>query len=190
MAEIPVGYFPDVPIAWTPTRGKRFKTEILEMANGIEQRREKYVDGGYQTWSGSTGPLDQSTRKSVVEFLEAKKGALVAFYFFRPDPAMFTDYNCGFVNNQSTIIIPFKSTAVTGVKVAGATKTFTVQTGIGGGGEDQITFTGGAQTGTVTVTLTGRERVVVRNTVDDVDESFQQASSVYAVLNLAFKEVR
>jgi hypothetical protein len=190
MTETPVGYWPDVELQWSPRRGKIFKTEILEMSNGVEQRRALYDSNGFQYYEATTQPLDQANRKIITEFLESKQGKLISFYFFRKEPTQFEDYECGTVDTAWTIEIPFKESTVTTVYVNGVSKNFTVTPNSGQGGEDLVTFTDNTQTGTVTVDLVGRERIIVRNDSDSVDETFMQSAGIYSTYSIRFKQVR
>lgn len=191
MAESPVGYFPDLQVQWDARVYGIHKTEVEEARNGREQRRALYDAQGYWRYEATSIALSVADRQVLADFLKTKRGRLGAFYFFRPDPAKFVGVSIGSVSSQTTIVAPFKSATFSTVYVAGLSKTFTIQSGVGPGGEDQITFTGGAQTGAVTADINpGRQRIVCRFDSDEIENFFFESAGVFAYYKLALKEVR
>lgn len=194
MAESPSTYFPDFRVQWGLRRTLRFLTEQLEYPSGRKVRRQVYPAGGYRHLATKSQWLIPADRQVLYDFFLARKGMLEAFWFFMPAPVTLVDYACGTVSGASTFIVPLKGpwyrgeTAVAGtyttVKVAGVSKAFTVTANIGAGGEDRITFTGGAQTGAVTVTGSLlRERITCQFEMDELSEEFLES---YGPVNSAF----
>jgi hypothetical protein len=200
MAEIANGYFPDLDVQWDVQIGRRYKTQIKESVSGIEQRRRLYPaasvygtghKGGYGFVSATSDMFTPEERQQVADFLDAADGAFKAFYYWRRDRDIFTNYFVGNVASASTIIIPFKDVSVTSVTVNNVSKTFSVTENLGLGGEAQVTFLAGVQTGAVRITCRGRERWLVRALNDDVVTTFvANAIKDNAVFPLAFKQVR
>jgi hypothetical protein len=200
MPETPFGYFPDYDVKWDYKIGQRYKTQIEETINGIEQRRILFPEaadygtghkGGYTICTTTSHDFTIEQRKVIADFLDAAGGSFRAFYLFRKDRDDFVNYDCGTVTNQSSYIIPFKDSTVTSVTVANVSKAFTVTSNIGTGGEDRVNFTAGLQTGVVRVTLRGRERIIVRSLNDDVIAAFvSDRVAQLAVYTLAFRQVR
>lgn len=126
MPETPISYFPDVKIQWTPEVADEFETEIELARSKREQRRAVGPTNGLMRWGASSAPLKYADREIVRAFLRARRGRKESFYFFSPIPEKFTDVSAGSVTAQSRIILPFKDSTITDVRVAGATKAFTV----------------------------------------------------------------
>jgi hypothetical protein len=129
MAEIPVGYFPDVPIAF-PIDAQlvtEHETEILRARNRREQRRGVILTAGQRMWAAHSSSLEQPDRLKVQTFLNARRGSLDAFYFFPRAAAKYEDVACGSASAQTFFIPPFKDSTITDVRVAGLTKAFTVR---------------------------------------------------------------
>jgi len=191
MAESPSTYFPSVGFQFDYALQQTHKTEMLEFRSGREQRRAAYDARGYRRIRGTTVNLTQTVRRTVIDFFNARRGSYEAFYIFRSDPAEYSDYAVGSVSASATFTLPFKAvTGSTTVKVDGVTKTHTISSGTGTGGEDQVLFSGRAQTGAATVTLTGKERHTVRFASDNLGESFIQGGGVFPIFSLELKELR
>jgi hypothetical protein len=127
MAEVPVGYFPDIAITY-PIDGQyisQFVNEVGTALNLREQRRN--VAGRQRVWAATSASLEQADRQRVQTFLEARKGTLDSFYFFRRDPARFNDAACGTVTADSVAILPFKDSTIYDVRVANVPKAFTTR---------------------------------------------------------------
>lgn len=207
MSENPTTYFPDVLVQWGMQFVKRHRTELIEYRSGREQRRAVFGATGFEVYSAKSDVLKQAIRALVYNHLDSMRGRYGAFYFWRPDPANYTNYAVGTVTAQSSIIVPFKGlwwaygmngvgmTAVAGsysnVQVGGVSTTFTVTANIGTGGEDRINFTGGSQTGAVTVTGTSlRKRLTARYDMDEIPQTFlQDTVDVRAIFDIVIKEL-
>jgi hypothetical protein len=124
MPEVPVGYFPDVRVQWTPEMSDEFETEIERARSGREQRRAVGPTNGLMRWGASSTPLKYADREIVRAFLKARRGRLTPFYFFNPIPERFTDVSAGSVTAATRLILPFKESTITDVRVAGVTKAF------------------------------------------------------------------
>lgn len=171
-AEVPQGYFPDYPIEWAPVKAQTHSTEILLFRSGKEQRRSNFPVAGYSGYQLSVISNSIAERQEIFEFLQAKQGALIPFYFFRPDYAYSKIYSLGTITADTQIIVPFKGGTYTGVTVAGVAKTVTVTRDAGPGGEDQLNFSG-SQTGAVAATvINGRQRIIVRSENDSFVETW------------------
>lgn len=200
MPETPVGYFPDYDIAWDIRIGRGYSTQITTSKSGKEQRRRMFPApasdgtghaGGYGFTSSSSADWTDLQRQAIFDFLDAKEGAYRSFYWFRRDKAYFTNYDVGSVAAAASIIIPFKDSVITTVTVADIGKAFTRIAFAGAGGEDQINFTAGIQTGIVRVTSFARERWIVRCTDDAITQAFKPNITVQrSIFQLAFKQVR
>jgi Concanavalin A-like lectin/glucanases superfamily len=137
MAEIPIGYFPDVLIRWSPEPeyATAHNTEIIRAIGGGSQRRPTFPAAGYRRFVGSTTNLDARARFSVESFLNARRGMAQAHYFWVPLPRIVEDVASGSLTAQSRVIIPWRATNPAGVvlgsigdvRVAGATKSFTAR---------------------------------------------------------------
>jgi hypothetical protein len=126
MAEIPVGYFPDVRTQWNQQFVESHSTEILTSRNGREQRRGQFAPAGYRRFSANSDAFNQSDRRTVKDFLRGARGRLNSFYFYNPIPSFHRDYAVGSVSAASRIIIPFTNSTITDVRVAGGSIGFTV----------------------------------------------------------------
>lgn len=192
MAETPSGYLPDFKVQWDLAVMHAHATEMLVSRSGREQRRAMFPTTGYRRWTALSDALSQADRKTLLDFFQAKRGKLTAFNFWRPDPANFTSYSLGTVSAATTLYIPFKNSAsVSNVTVAGVSQAVTLQNAVGPNGEDQITFTAGAQSGAVVGDVTGgRERVVTRFDVDELVQGFvPNVAEIRSVFQIAIKEV-
>jgi hypothetical protein len=127
MAEVPVGYFPDVAITY-PIDGQyisQFGNEIGTAMNLREQRRN--VSGRQRLWAATSASLEQADRLRVQAFLEARRGTLDSFYFFRRDLARFENAACGTITADTVAILPFKDSTLYDVRVANVPKGFTTR---------------------------------------------------------------
>lgn len=135
-SEIVYGYFPDVPVDFSPVPVTNYATEIEEMVNGVSQRRAMGTPNGQRAWKATTAAPTQSFTKAlkmryvIEQFLKSRKGAAQAFYFFAPDPEYAFDVAMGSVGAETSIILPWRVDSAKGgtiydVRVAGVTKAFT-----------------------------------------------------------------
>lgn len=199
MAEIPSGYFPDYDIQWDIQYRRKFLTQKVVSKTGKQQRRRLFPAsgsdgtgrrGGYLHLSCTSSAYTPAQRKTVADFLDSKDGSFRAFYLFRRDIDTFNNYYVDAIVADDNIIIPFKDTTVTAVTVDNVSKAFTVTAGIGTGGEDRIDLTASIS-GAVRITLTGRQRLVVISSNDEVIESFvANVVNDNALFTLAFEEVK
>jgi len=136
MPETTYGYFPDVPVNFSPVPVRNFTTEIEVAVNALEQRREMGPADGQRMWRATTfapdGDFVRSLKMRYVldRFLKGRKGQARAFYYFAPDPEYAFDAALGSVTAQSSIIIPWRVDSTKGgtiydIRVAGVTKAFT-----------------------------------------------------------------
>lgn len=133
MAETAVGYFPDVPLAWDFTPAEDHLTAVQTAWGGREQRRAQYPTTGYRRFAASSMSLEQTPRRIVKRFLHDKRGRLIAFNFWNPEPQEFFDVAAGSVTAQARIVIPYRMTGPFGnvtsggslndVRVAGISQT-------------------------------------------------------------------
>jgi hypothetical protein len=200
MTEISAGYFPDFDVQWDYKLSRKYKTQIKESVSGAEQRRRMFPPpeaeggghkGGFGYLEASSTAFTLEQRYQVVSFFDSMEGAFRAFYFFRRDIDKFVNYYVGEAIAQASIIIPFKDVTVTDVTVNSVSKPFTVTNLFGAGGESKINFSGGIQTGSVSVDLTGRERWLVRALNDEVVEQFiANVVKDNTVVPLSFKQLK
>ena len=199
MPEISAGYFPDYDVKWDYNIRRKYKTKIKEAVNGTLYRRRMYPapgsrgtghKGGYAFISTTSHNFNPEQRQAVAGFLDSMEGAFRAFYLFRRDRDLFTNFEIGSVTNQSSIIAPAKELNLTSVTVNNLTRTFSTEENIGPGLESRINFLAGNQTGVVRITGTFRERLLVVAINDEVVESFiQNVSNNNAVFSLEFRQV-
>lgn len=175
MAENPVGYLPDVQLQPDMDVAEDHLTQILRAPSGREQRRAMFPTSGFQRWRGLTGALTLEARRELYDFLKSKRGQFGAFYAFRPDYESVVDFLIGGIVNAQYVLLPFKDSVLTAAKVNGVSQPFTFAPGAGPGGEDAFNFTA-PQSGTVTVTLTGRRRIVARSAMDSISWQFIESA--------------
>jgi hypothetical protein len=164
-------------------------TDVEIAYSGREVRRARFPLGGYRTYEATTAPLTQADAQSLRDFIRARQGRFDQFLFYPPDLEAYSDEAAGTVSSASTFIIPFKGCILTGVKVGGVTKTFTITPGAGTYGEDQINFSG-SQSGAVTITGLARPQVTVRFDDDHQAKDFMLTADFRTVWTLKLKEVR
>jgi len=169
--------------------GRSEVTDIETAYSGREVRRARFALGGIRTFEATTGPLTQQDAQSLRDFLKARRGKLEEFYLYPPDDEYYSDEAAGSVASASSIQVPFKALDLTTVKVGGSTKTFTVTHNTGTYGEDTINFSGGSQTGAVTITGFARPRILVRSDLDDYLKAFIVTADFRSVWTLKFREV-
>lgn len=127
MPEVPVGYFPDVGVRFGAVPSTNFETEIeRDPHSGREQRRGRSVSGGLRAWRGETVHLDQAKRRIVADFLHARRGQLQSFYFFAPDAREVVNASVGSVNSATRIIIPYRRSSITEVRIGTSSVAFSV----------------------------------------------------------------
>jgi hypothetical protein len=127
MAEVPVGYFPDVAITY-PIDGQyisQFVNEVGTAQNLREQRRN--IAGRQRVWAATSASLEQPDRLRVQAFLEARRGTLDSFYFFRRDLSRFENVASGTITADTVAILPFKDSTIYDVRVANVPKGFTTR---------------------------------------------------------------
>ncbi len=176
----------------TFSSGRVEATDIETAYSGREVRRARYALGGIRTFVATTAPLSQADAQVLRDFLRARRGKLEEFYLYPPDQEYYVDEAAGTVTASSTFTLPFSDTDFnlsTGIEVGGVAKVVTVSAGTGTNGEDVITFSGGAQTGAVTLTGFARPRVLVRSDLDDYQKSFLLTADFRTVWSLKFREV-
>jgi hypothetical protein len=127
MAEVPVGYFPDVAITY-PIDGQyisQFVNEVGTAQNLREQRRN--IAGRQRVWAATSASLEQPDRLRVQAFLEARRGTLDSFYFFRRDLSRFENVASGTITADTIAILPFKDSTIYDVRVANVPRAFTTR---------------------------------------------------------------
>jgi hypothetical protein len=128
MPEIPLGYWPDVKVKYSPTLVTQFSTEIeVDPYSGEEQRRGRSVASGQRIWRAESVPQDQKVRRVIAEKLTALRGQLNSCYFFAPDSQRVVDASLGVVAAASSIVIPWKEAAIAEIRVDGSPKAFTAR---------------------------------------------------------------
>ncbi len=190
MAETSQGNFPDaIALQFaTFTAGRMEATDLESAYSGREVRRARYPVGGYRYFTATTAPLTQADAQTLRDFMRARRGKAQAFQVYQPDKETYSDEPAGTVTASATFTLPFKSGSYSVVKVGGVSKAFTV-TGLGSYNEDIITFSGGAQTGAVTITGTARPRLLVRSDLDNYEHALMLTTGYHTVWSLKFKEV-
>jgi hypothetical protein len=171
MAEVPIGYFPDLPFKWDLSPGRIFRTTVLTKRGGSKQRRREFKTGGYETYSGTILCLSHDIRKQVKDFLNSLEGQLNSFYFHIPNWDKLVNYEVGSVSNSNQFQTSLKKVQLTQVTVDGTPVGFSVVSGLGAGGEDMIVFTQ-SRTGVVRVTGLARRRIVAILSQDGYSETF------------------
>lgn len=198
MAESPSLVMPDFKYQWDLKPSKRHSTLVIRAKNGRQQRFGNYPTAGYRYFSGSTQFLNQDQRRQLADFMDSVRGALVPFYFFLPVPRNYVSFALGTVATSSTFIVPFKdfaaeldvSPSTFTITVAGISKAFTVQSGVGAQTQDQITFSAGAQTGAVVGTFSGRPMFTGHFDMDEaVEQMYQNAASILTAVSVRIEEV-
>lgn len=174
--EVSSGYFPVVGVKWDYKISRRRKTPIKTSKTGKEQRKRMFPakdeagtghKGGYGYLEFTTEELSIDDRYTISDFIDLMEGNFKSFYLFRSDKDKFVNFYVNTIVAQPNIIIPFKTSTITSVTVNDASKTFTVTSSIGTGGEDRVNFTAGNQSGAVRINLTGYQRLHVRFDMDD-----------------------
>lgn len=128
MPEIPLGYWPDVKVKYSPSLVTQFSTEIeVDPYSGEEQRRGRGVATGQRIWRAESVPQDQEVRRVISEKLTALRGQLNSCYFFAPDSQRVVSAYLGTVAGASTLVIPWKEAAITEIRVGGSLKAFTTR---------------------------------------------------------------
>lgn len=201
MLESPQGYFPDYKIRPVPNLRKKFTTEIEPSEfSPAEQRRR--VPKVHRFVEMHTVPLEQSDRKVISDFLDARSGSYESFYFFNPVPEIVASLTVGTVTSDTEIVLPWKGPWWFGASVGVAATisavtidddplpAFDVVPNDGPGGEDTLHWTG-AKSGLVVVSAAHvRLRWIVRNNSDWVDQTFEERSPVVlASFPLSFIEL-
>lgn len=128
MPEIPLGYWPDVKVKYSPTLVTQFSTEIeVDPYSGEEQRRGRSVASGQRIWRAESVPQDQEVRRVIAEKLTALRGQLNSCYFFAPDSQRVVNASLGVVAAASSIVIPWKEAAIAEIRVGGSPNAFTAR---------------------------------------------------------------
>lgn len=165
---------PDIAPAWEPQIGHISGTDIGMSDGNLEKRRKR--SRPLRTWSYQWRTRSPAVAAQLQVFHDARDGDYEPFYLFEfkgvndagfPWSDIQTD-EIGDAAND-TFTIPGKTTSSVTVYVDDVEKTltthYTILTGTGSNGEDQIEFTPGNIPGTdavVTVDFTGRRRWYVR----------------------------
>lgn len=191
MAETSQGNFPDnIALQFETFTASRLEQTDQETAySGREVRRARFALGGFRAFKAQTAPLTQADAQLLRDFMKARRGKSQAFQVYQPDKELYAAEPAGSVAAATTIIIPFKSGTYTAVYVAGVSKAFTVSSGVGGYLEDQINFTGGAQTGAVTFDGTARAKLLVRSDLDNYEHALMATTDYRTIWTLSLKEV-
>jgi hypothetical protein len=193
MAEASQGNFPDnITLQFATFSASRSEATDIESAySGREVRRARFPLGGYRTITAVTAPLTQADAQTLRDFLRARRGRAQAFQIYQPDVEKYVAEPAGSVVASATFQIPFTTAnggAWTTIYVGGVSKAFTIGTR-GSYSQDIITFSGGAQTGAVTLDGTARPMLLVRSDYDNYEHALMMTTGYHSVWNLKFKEV-
>lgn len=203
MSETPVGLCPDTPMRLDVQSGTVYSTEIQTAIYGDEMRRKR-TPVSRRRWSGSTLPLDETGRKALRDFFAANYGRYGAFYAYVTLPETLIAYPLGTVAG-TTLVVPMKGVWFAGTWLSGTTPTTAVYSNVkvggvshpilsatansGPHGEDLLTWSG-AQGGAVTADIaTGRERVVARFDMDEIQSSIVSAAKGLYVVKIMLQEL-
>lgn len=169
-------------------------TAVLPLGDGASQRLPLFRPTGVTPIEWQTTYLSETDKARVQDFLNARRGAYEAFYFFLHNktgiysaaPAGTTD---GTTNQQ--IVIPFRESVVSAVYVDGVAHAFSQVSAIGTFGEDAIVITGTALSPkAVTIDVVGRRRLGVRNVSDNPEpELLTNVAPTMWMFSLSFIEV-
>lgn len=199
MAETPNGVFPDAHVDFDVQFFEQHETEVQRARNTREQRRAVSPTSGQRVFRATSASILQADRKTVNDFLQAKRGQLTSFYFFLQPEENVSSFNIGSVTSATSITAPFKglwylnetpvASVLSSVTVGGATPTgLTVTANAGTFGEDVISWTG-AMSGAVLVTGVVRQRILARSMSDAIRQTFGRYAEVRAKFDIAILEL-
>lgn len=154
----------------------RGKTNIVDLGGGGEQRRTNWLYLKYDVVV-NYGALEASEIQALLDFFVARKAALEGFYIY--DLALLASVTfthrglyCGTADGATdTFDVPGRSTSGHAVYVDGAQQVgnWSILTGTGDGGADQVQFTSALTQGSiVTSDFAGFHRMRVRFAQDEL----------------------